>query len=660
MPNADWASVTQGELTFAVSPDGSRAEWRGHRSGLRSSPGSDFWRLSAQTAEVRDDPVHSSVQHGSTNSGPEGLTIRYRGLRTASGHHVPVDLTVHVAQGVEGLEFSADVVTEPGVQVNEVTLPLIDLDRACDDDRGTDVLYRANGLGQRIVDPWSALQRAHSEYMSSDQREVWLDAVYPGELSMAWQALASSGWLVYLGRHDEQFRACVLSAGTGPRGGAPRLALSLTALPRLAAAQAISTPAAVVALVRGDWREGARIYGDWARSTWYEPPVANPAAGMVGWQRIILKHQYGQVLFGYADLVDVFESGSRTGLLGLLVFGWWRRGFDRGYPEYEPDDALGGVGELKAALAEIAARGGVVALYANGQLIDATSAYCAQFGREVARKGVNGEPYHEEYRFSDESKSMRLFANETFVLGCHGAPRWRATMVEVARRSAELGAGSVFLDQVGGHAMGWPCSDLSHDHGARPDLEAAYRRQTLAAVRAAVGDALVGTEFVTDCLVGVVDYHHGVGFAFRDGPEAFPHLFRTVFPEPVVSNRLVHDQRDGWLHDLHYAFVFNLAFDVSVFRGRGGLESVPGYELAIARLAALRRHHLRFFTSGVFAAPDQDWDGPVVVVDYRLPDASLRVRWNRSTEPTRAPVPRGFLEPNEIHLTTAPEGASRV
>jgi hypothetical protein len=567
----------------------------------------------------RDLPVHSEDQAGVTTRIDGGLQIRYDGLRSADGGLLPVSMVVTIMATAAGLEFSAAIRGREGLRVREVALPIVELDRTTAEPG--EAIYRAEGLGRRIQDPRSALYRAHTEYMNDDGAGVWEDVAYPGELSMPWHGLSSARGFLYLGQHDPAFTSVLMSSGVPPRGSEGELWLSAVTP---SGQTEVDVPPRVVALVE-DWRAAAAMYREWA-DTWYTGPHPG-VRPLQGWQRIIMRHQYGQVLFRYEDLVDVFEAGRELGLDGVLLFGWWKAGFDRGYPNYEPDDELGGADALREAIAEIRRRGGFVALYANGNLVDRLTSFAKEYGAEVSKKDLAGNDYVVPYAFARESRTLRHFAANSFVVACHGSARWRDTMARVARIHASLGTDAVFFDQTAFHLAAWPCLDTSHDHGMNSAIEAQYRRKTLAGIRAAASATSLGSEGMSDCMIPSLNYHHGWGFAFHDEPEAFPALFRSVFPEPAASNRLVHDEHGAWQDQLNYAFAYNLLFDVALHRSRLQASAYPDYAAYIAELTALRRTYARAFEQGEFIYVD---DEPLTHVVYRTDDNNLHVYWNPS------------------------------
>lgn len=638
MASTDGHRVTGGPLTFHIDENASRASLSA--GDLRTAPRGRFWTLSVQHGEHRDCAVHSEEQRGRVTAGPHGVEIAYATVRAACGADLELALELQVDGDGGELRFEARGRAGDGVLVRETALPVIEL--AAGHDAG-EVLYRAQGLGRRIPEPRTRLYRAHTEYMNDDGAGVWESVAYPGDLTMPWQGLETGDGFLYLGRHDPEFGSVLLCAGVPPRGSEGELWMSAVTP---SGRDEFRAGPVVVALLPG-WRDGAARYRAWAEH-WYTGPHPDTEP-IEGWQRIIMRHQFGEVRFRYADLVDVFEEGRRYGLDGILLFGWWRGGFDRGYPVYEPDDELGGRSALEEAIREIRARGGFISLYANGNLIDRTTGYAAEHARSVSKKDERGLEHVAGYAFAGESRTLRHFSAGSFVIACHGAPEWRRTMAGVAETHGSLGTASIFFDQTAYHLAAWPCYDASHEHGPRTGDEARFRRQTLETIRDAAGAASVGSEGMSDCMIPALNFHHGWGFAFQDEPEAFPALFRTVYPEPVVSNRLLHDERPGWEDQLNYAFVHNLTFDVAIHRCRATVGTVPAYAQRLGRLIELRRAHRPFFAGGIFELVAGD--GPVLHVRYRLDDAALDVAWNRGDGP--AEWDGGVVAPHEVAVAVA-------
>ena len=51
---------------------------------------------------------------------------------------------------------------------------------------------------------------------------------------------------------------------------------------------------------------------------------------MNGWQRLIMRSQYGDDYYLPEDLPALYEEGARHGINSLFLFGWWDTGMDNG------------------------------------------------------------------------------------------------------------------------------------------------------------------------------------------------------------------------------------------------------------------------------------------------------------------------------------------
>ena len=220
-----------------------------------------------------------------------------------------------------------------------------------------------------------------------------------------------------------------------------------------------------VTLVAGGWTKCADLYRAWA-NRWFRP-VTPPewVRRFTGWQRIIMKHQHGEIYFRSPDLLRVYRDGKRYGLDTLLIFGWWKGRFDNGYPDYEPDEVLGGAEALRQAIADIQREGGHVILYNNGVLMDVTTEFYQKIGKYCAKKNIDGAEYREYYQFANNGMMLRTFGYKSFSTACHGTAEWKAKLLENAQIKLQFNPDSIFFDQLGGH---WPrfCFDARHKHGS--------------------------------------------------------------------------------------------------------------------------------------------------------------------------------------------------
>lgn len=152
--------------------------------------------------------------------------------------------------------------------------------------------------------------------------------------------------------------------------------------PYLKPGQELSYPPYAIAPVK-NWREGAKLYRQWANS-WYKPrKPADSILNSNGWQRLIAKHQYGKRFFKYADFPKILKDGLAADIDTLFLFGWFNEGHDAGYPHYSLDTEQGGDEALKKAISQFQKSGGKVIIYYNGQFIDRATDFYKNKGKNI-------------------------------------------------------------------------------------------------------------------------------------------------------------------------------------------------------------------------------------------------------------------------------------
>lgn len=629
-------TLTSGPLVFSVSEDGRTVGWSSPGTALRQSEGADFWRAYLDDGYEREMTVRSSKQTGVVRAEGQTLRIEYPCLVAENGRRFDITLTVTVSACVStypGFRFDGTVTNRCAVRLNELQLPLVDLSSACGAEREKDVLCHCNGLGSTVENPWERIKKTcHTEYISSDHHQIWNAMRYPGDAAMCWFGLQTGGRFLYVGRHDPALKVCALAAGVSPRREAPRLLLTISHLPCVREGETVPVSDCFVALCEGDWRKGSDIYGNHARRTWYTPPVLPDwVKGITGWQRIILRHQFGEVQFTYEDLPRVYEEGRACGLNMLMVFGWWKGRFDNGYPVYEPDPALGGAEKLRQAIADVQKVGGRVALYTNGQLIDVQTDYYREIGKDVCRIDIDGNEYRDHYRFGNDGLLLRSFGYKSFVTACPATDEWQERVAAHERLKFSFGCDSAFFDQIGGAAP-LPCFNPAHRHGFRPD-EAEMGRAEI--FRRLLEDCpagkAIGTEMVNDRLLPYVHYIHGIQTGAAFVPGCLPEMFLRTFPEVVQTDRFVHDDKEDTDRRLGNAFIHGFRLDVSPYRGRAHIGELPTLREKIRKLLACKETYRRFFYEGRYVSEQTPPLPPGVKCgEFVSGDEHLYALWNDS------------------------------
>lgn len=629
-------SLTSGKLTFSLAEDASSVAWSADGTNLCQSDNADFWRAFIDDGYEREMTVLSSHQKGRICSDGNSMTVIYDSLVAENGRSFDITLSVNISlaeEAYKGFLFSATVENRSDARVNELMLPFVDIRNGCDENTENDIFYHINGLGQTVKNPWETVRSAsHTEYISSDNHQVWNSMRYPGDAAMAWFGLQSGGHFLYMGRHDPKLKICVLSVGTSPRDADRRLMITISHFPFAKKCETVSVTECFVSLNEGDWRTGSDIYSSYARKNWYTPPaVPEWVKNFTGWQRIILRHQFGEVNFMYEDLPRIYENGKKYGLDMLMVFGWWKGRFDNGYPIYEPDDALGGAEKLAEAIAKVQEMGGRVALYTNGQLIDVNTDYYREIGYKICRIDIDGNDYRDHYRFGNDGTTLRAFGYKSFVTACPANEEWQNRIVMHENMKFDFGCDSAFFDQIGGAAP-LPCFNEDHFHGARPDECEIWRVEAFKKLNANCPEGkAVGTEMVNDMVLSYAHYIHGIQLGAVFGPNCFPEMFMRTFPEVIQTDRFVHDNKEGTDRSLGNAFIHGFRLDVCPWRGRTDISSMPDLGEKIGNLLAIKEKYRRFFYEGNYICEDRP-DIPACVKHGEFVNGSDRMYalWNDS------------------------------
>ncbi|MDD6735969.1 MAG: DUF6259 domain-containing protein [Clostridiales bacterium] len=602
---------------------------------LKLRENGDFWRMHldyCKSGMNNELGVYSHRQKAPdvTTVGNE-TTISYSGLIAEDGSVHNIKLVLKIIQRNGALYFSADMENNGDVRINELQYPFFEFEKI-NENSECDELIVPEGLGRSIKNPHDSVKSAHTEYMAADYKNIWSIYSYPGQMSMPWFGIQSGGKYLYMGWHSEIWRRCSFAIGTEPRESDDKYVIyTISSYPAVNPGEKILYDNFVLAGFDGDWRNGADFYRTWADNEWHHPVRKNGAKQIMGWQRVILKHQYGEIFHTYNDLPRIYKEGAEYGINMILLFAWWKEGMDNGYPNYEPDPDLGGGDMLKKAIEEINEMGGIVVLYANGHLIDASTDYYKNEGIKYTVKDIERNEYREFYKFSNNGTLLR-YGHKTFATGCHGTEKWREKLLEIEKKHLSLGSNGTFFDQLG--CCFNFCFDDTHEHGRRIDLDPEFRLKTIKEMKKILGnDQYFGTEWTIDRISEEVDFVHGCGFGQNFSEDAYPYVFKYTFPDVLISNRFLHDEREGWKRDLNYAFTFGLIFDVSIYRGRAeSVNIVPEYAAYVKKLIDFRKKYLEFFTEGALNMPSVSIPEGVKAAEYRLNGKCIMTVWNDSDE----------------------------
>jgi hypothetical protein len=605
---AETVAVQNDQVRVALDSAARLAELTNRHSGWNYASGARVWRLFYREGDRLDAEAVAPTGGPKILADASAITVRYDRLETRAGQplEIALEYRVRLVTGSDDVQWSATIENhQSGLTVTELQFPLVG---NCQLQSGQALIWSNLG-GQRTEQPLATVRAARSEYMASDQNGVKMAGMYPG-VSAAMNCFVFAGPKegLYFGSHDPSLQNTLhLFRALGDA-----LEAGFVKYPFLAARGTFTTAPFVLSPYAGTWHVAARKYRRWA-DTWFSPPrQPDWVRRMTGWQRIILKHQYGEVLHPYATISRMADDGLSAGVGSLLLFGWWKGGMDGGYPEYAFDENLGGRETLVAQIRAAQRRGARIHLYFNGRLIDKESEfYRSGDASRISIKDLRGNEHNESYHFSGDGTTAWQFGRKTFVVACPASAQWQQKRLALVDRAIDLGVDAVFFDQLGINEA--PCTDPRHGHPVPLLDQAQIRTSSLREIRQRIKsrspEVAFGTEILCDVVAAQADYLHGLTGARqtsnadwqRTGQRprltGFIEWFRYTFPEVIVSDRENRDDLDvQWKTNL--SLIRGLRNDVEIWRCRGTVADAPHYREQLAKTNALREKYARFFLEG--------------------------------------------------------------
>ncbi len=593
-------------MKLSVDDNGALQELLNCKTGQQYAGGGMLWRLYFQREDQMDREIIA------TNCTPE---IRFQndkiqlvysqvvyGVETLNIQvHVTVWLEDDEAHWTIALQNNADVI------LRECQFPLLHGVQLKDDQP----LLWADRGGMLFPDIRSEIKNCFTHYVASDHLFLHKDVAYPGTSTTNCYLFPAQDEGLYCACYDEDFGQTLHMF----RLYGEKLECGFARYPSLEKGEKCQLPEFVVSAYSGNWHVPAKKYRKWADRWFSHQTPPEWVQKMKGWQRIILKHQYGEVHYNYHELSTIDQDGSAAGINDLHLFGWWKGGMDNSNPDYQIDDALGGKDVLKQQIAKFQEKGAVI-LYSNGRLIDLATDYYKTTGRRISIKDKFGAEIRDAYRFRASGSYTGHFGNRTFTAACPACPEWLDKMKEVVDLAVELGCKGVFFDQLGMNEF--PCFDPSHGHEV-PFMHISRQKANLVKelrdyARSKDPNIGIGIECITDLSVSYCDFIHSwPGYAettnqWEEKDEKpvlkyFIDWFRYCFPEIIMTDRDIRDDTDIERR-VNHALLKGLRSDVEIYRCRKTIAETPHYSAYLKQANRLREDYAELLLQGKYIDTD--------------------------------------------------------
>lgn len=605
----DAYSLSRAGVTVGLDPKGRLTTLSNSETGLNYAGGDYLWRLYYDTHEAKEIQILAKDQKPSIKQGEDSIVLTYEGLQSPVAQDLAFKVVLTISIDENGLVHfdSALENNEKGTIIRELHYPLVGSLQVPD----TYSLLTTETGGALYKDYrkmiWNASVANQSDaYKNQAQKFRQYDVKYPSRIKSNCAAncfafLGDEDGL-YFGSHDATFQDTWHGLRLYPdaKGEFTRLEAGFFKYPQILCGETWECNANCIKPYKGTWHETARMYRAWANSWWNKDRVIPQwVREMNSWQRIILKHQYGEYFFHYNDINGhIKEVGESVDCNSILCFGWWKEGMDNGYPAYSPDDSQGGDEALQKEVKKFVADGGNFMLYFNGKLIDRESDYYKKGnGRSVCLHDNTGADLTEQYRFTGEGTFLGAANARTFVVADTRFPEWQKILLRHADRAIKMGATSVFYDQLGyAEAQGpW---DLSREFPIMNVKVAKDKSEILKLIRNHIKqqnpDFGLGTEWLVDATCQFCDYIH-----LYPGPKNFTYWFRYAFPEVIFSDREMRDDTDVERR-VNLTLLKGLRNDIEIYRCRDLIDKTPHYQAYLAKANAIKTAYKSTLVAGRF------------------------------------------------------------
>ncbi len=606
LPAEEVFSISDGKTQAAVDAQGNLVTLKNLATGRDYAGGEALWRLYYDKKEGQLENQLTSGDCSAKVAKTDSAIVLTFDRFVDRGVPLAFELVLTIAIEDGAVRFGSEVANhQPHTIIRELQYPLIGNIRLPDDFK---LLTTTHG-GRLFPDPKGHINAVGNRTSYAAPAQFFRDASlrYPGATASNCFALAGESEGLYFGSHDATFQDTIHGLRVYPdqAGVFNKLEGGLYKYPNCVCDTRWSGSANIVAPYSGSWHETSRIYRKWVDTWWHQRKVPDWIRLMKGWQRIIFVHQYGEQLFSIDDLNGkVKQMANQIDLPALMAFGWWKSGMDNGYPDsyFQTNEEQGGDAAWKAAIADYQKDGGKFLIYFNGKLIDRTSPFyrTGEGSRACYRDNTGGE-HLEQYRFPAHGSFTGLLNARTFVTADLRHPAWKSMLLKMADRGLEMGADSLFYDQLG-YAESSTNWDVSGEFAIPNLCLIADKAEALKSIHDYLDtkgkpDIALGTEHLTDVVAQHADYIHAISGA--TGPNDFVDWARFTFPEVVLTDRTMRDDSDAFRR-VNHTLLKGLRNNVEIYRCRDLIDKAPNFKRRLTEINKIRSKYPEFLLLGTY------------------------------------------------------------
>jgi hypothetical protein len=599
--------ISNSNVELILDGSGNLVSLTNKSTGRNYASGKPIWRLYFDNKRRKDNEILAKDNSPVVKQEGNQIIIRYDTLK-AKDETVKMTLVLKISLEENQVRFASELKNNQAhTVIRELQYPLVANCQLPKDHQ----LLNTHWGGQLFKDPKKQIRAANAAYppyYPPSQYFLQMDTKFgDAGASLASNCFAFVGTTegLYFGSHDTTFQATAHGLRLYPskKFVFDQLEAGMYKYPNLLFGESWSCNANVVTPYSGTWHQTSKIYRNWVNTWWKHREEPQWVKEMKGWQRIIMKHQYGEVLFPYTDLgTRVKTVGETVGLNTTLVHGWHNGGHDNDYPNYIADPLQGGDAVLKKQIADFQKDGGAVLWYYSGRLIDkASDFYRKNGGDKLVIRDNTGSEVNDAYRFRGPGTFTGSFDSRTFAVSEFRNPLWIKELKKMADQALAYGAKSVFYDQMGsGEQPNW---DLTKEFPIPTVKTIGVKGKVLGELHDYIDkkdkNVAIGIELLSDVTAMQVDYVHGRYGATEvlnpdweskgEKPRTnnFIDWFRYTFPEVILSDRDIRDDTDIERR-VNHTVLKGLRNDVEIYRCRALIDETPHYQAYLTQINQLK------------------------------------------------------------------------
>jgi len=360
-----------------------------------------------------------------------------------------------------------------------------------------------------------------------------LQSYHSGNASMNWMSYYGNDFGLYMAAYQDDYKVANLAAETFGIER-PGMGFSFGVYPHIANGDRWISKKYGVALHPGDWHWGADRYRQWWKSINHglkhkAPDWFEKSPGLIAHYDFKYQHRFMKPVHRYSDIEKLYEEAKELGINHLLLSGWHKDGFDRGFPLYRYEPELGSEDEFSKQVSNVIKKGGHVSFYINSRLFN------RKYETKLPDLWKNGHAVKKDGDSYDEN-----YGSERFSVMCVSSQAWQEHLLNTVKYLVEkIGGDGVYLDQL---SCAPPVLCFNNDHGHEHDdwnkgyniLLDEINSYFLKNNRNSISIICEGASDIHGCKIS----GHLISTFFHNECGAFPEAYKYTFPEETLVDMI--------------------------------------------------------------------------------------------------------------------------